>query len=193
MHKTTKSEIVSSEDEPLILVDSSDRQLGYLDKAACHDGPGRLHRAFSAFIFNDRNQVLLQKRAAGKRLWPGYWSNSCCSHPRRGESMEVAVRRRVEEELGLDDDALRDLRFVYRFEYRAQFRNLGSEHELCSVFLARAVAEPIVNTLEIDDWAWIDHGALSGRLAQQPETHTPWLKMEWAELLDQHADKLPVR
>ncbi len=192
MSTTTKAEIVSSEDEPLILVDAQDQALGYLDKAACHDGQGRLHRAFSVFIFNDRNEVLLQKRAAGKRLWPSYWSNSCCSHPRRGESMEVAVRRRIGEELGFSGDGLRDLRFVYRFEYRAQFHDIGSEHELCSVFLARALTEPVINTLEIDDWIWIDQNALSGRLAQKPVEHTPWFKMEWAELLDKYADQLPA-
>ena len=193
MTATTKSEVVSSEDEPLILVDSNDRELGFLDKAACHDGSGCLHRAFSVFIFNDQNAVLLQKRATGKRLWPSYWSNSCCSHPRRGESMETAVRRRVDEELGFGENALRDLRFAYRFEYRAQFHNLGSEHELCSVFVARTDAEPVVNTLEIDDWAWIGRDELTDRLAHQPESHTPWLKMEWSELLDKHADMLPAR
>ncbi len=193
MSATTKAELVSSEDEPLILVDSNDRQLGYLNKAACHNGFGRLHRAFSVFIFNEDSEVLLQKRATGKRLWPSHWSNSCCSHPRRGESMQRAVRRRVDEELGLAGSALRDLRFVYRFEYHEKFQDLGSEHELCSVFLANTDREPIVNTLEIDEWAWIDPRELSDRLAQQTETHTPWLKREWAELLAKYADKLPIR
>ena len=187
----TKSELVSSEDEPLILVDSRDRELGYLTKAACHDGQGQLHRAFSAFIFNDRGEVLMQKRATGKRLWPSYWSNSCCSHPRRGESMECAVRRRVEEELGLEASALLDLRFVYKFEYRARFGQLGSEHELCSIYFARTSQEPVVNTMEIGDWAWVSRDELSDRLVRQPGEHTPWLKLEWAELLENYAGELP--
>ena len=96
----TRSEVVSSDDEPLILVDSRDRELGYLDKSACHDGEGRLHRAFSVFIFNPRGDVLLQRRSRSKRLWPSHWSNSCCSHPRKGETMEQAVHRRIRQELG---------------------------------------------------------------------------------------------
>ena len=90
--------IVSSEAEELILVDGEDNETGYLSKAACHDGDGVLHRAFSLFLFDSAGRLLLQQRAATKRLWPGFWSNSCCSHPRRGESMEVATSRRLRDE-----------------------------------------------------------------------------------------------
>ena len=188
----TKSEIVSSDSESLILVDSQDRELGYLDKAACHDGDGRLHRAFSVFIFNRRGEVLMQKRAPDKRLWPMYWSNSCCSHPRRGETMELAVRRRVEQELGFGANALQALRFVYKFEYQASFGTNGSEHELCSVYLARATREPVVNTTEIDDWAWLTPSELSGRLSTRPQEHTPWLHLEWEQLRTSHVREMPA-
>ena len=80
----------SAEAESLILVDEADREVGYLSKARCHDGRGVLHRAFSLLIFNDRGELLLQRRSGAKTLWPHYWSNSCCSHPRRFESMEEA-------------------------------------------------------------------------------------------------------
>ena len=90
--------IVSDESEPLILVDEADREIGHLDKGACHDGKGVLHRAFSLFIFNDSGELLLQQRSAQKRLWPLFWSNSCCSHPRKGESMETAVERRLAQD-----------------------------------------------------------------------------------------------
>ena len=93
--------IVSSEQEELILVDREDNELGFLSKAECHDGAGVLHRAFSLFLFNDEGELLLQQRSGNKRLWPNFWSNSCCSHPRRGESMEVATRRRLRDELNL--------------------------------------------------------------------------------------------
>ncbi len=188
----TKSEIVSSDSEPLILVDSQDRELGYLDKAACHDGDGRLHRAFSVFIFNGRGELLMQKRAPDKRLWPMYWSNSCCSHPRRGEAMEIAVRRRVEQELGFGANELQALRFVYKFEYQASFGASGSEHELCSVYLAHATREPVVNTTEIDEWAWLTPNELSRRLHSRPQDHTPWLHLEWAELQGSHVRELPA-
>ena len=95
----TKHEVVSSDEESLSLVDSDDRELGFLDKSLCHAGAGVLHRACSLFVFNEGGELLIQQRAADKRLWPSYWSNSCCSHPRRGESMETATRRRLEQEL----------------------------------------------------------------------------------------------
>ncbi|MDE0064650.1 MAG: isopentenyl-diphosphate Delta-isomerase [Gammaproteobacteria bacterium] len=188
----TKSEVVSFDDEPLILVDSADRVLGFLDKAACHNGEGQLHRAFSAFVFNARGELLLQKRGREKRLWPNFWSNSCCSHPRRGESMDTAVHRRIEQELGLDASLLHDLRFVYKFEYQAGFGANGSEHELCSVYLARTTGTPVVNTTEIDDWQWIAGTELNRRLEERPDEYTPWLRLEWAALCERHADMLPT-
>ncbi|MFW6093307.1 MAG: isopentenyl-diphosphate Delta-isomerase, partial [Pseudomonadota bacterium] len=127
----TKTETVSSENEPLILVNSDDVEVGQLDKAACHDGSGVLHRAFSLFIFNPAGELLMQRRAPGKRLWPAFWSNSCCSHPRAGEAMDEAVARRLREELSLQAA----LRFVYKFEYVAHYQDLGTEHELCWVYV----------------------------------------------------------
>lgn len=179
----TTTQVVSTDAEDLILVDGQDRELGVLDKAACHDGKGVLHRAFSVFLFNDRGEVLIQKRAAGKRLWPSYWSNSCCSHPRRGEALEQAVQRRLGEELGLAAQQVRGLTFLYKFEYHAAFGAAGSEHELCSVFQAQLQGAPVVNTTEIDDWAWIAPQALTRRLAEQASDFTPWLHLEWPQVL----------
>jgi len=90
----TKHEVVSSDAERLIRVNSDDEPIGFLDKSACHDGAGLLHRAFSLFVQNGSGELLLQRRHASKRLWPGYWSNTCCSHPRAGEDMDEAVARR---------------------------------------------------------------------------------------------------
>jgi isopentenyl-diphosphate delta-isomerase len=87
----------SPDSDALILVDEADREVGHLSKTLCHEGRGVLHRAFSLLIFNAKGELLLQQRAAGKRLWPLYWSNSCCSHPRRAETMEAAVKRRLPE------------------------------------------------------------------------------------------------
>ncbi len=174
----TKSEIVSSDQEPLILVDNADREIGFLDKSSCHDGDGVLHRAFSLFIFNQRGELLLQRRAAGKRLWPSYWSNSCCSHPRRGELMAEAVQRRMEQELGLRAP----LRFVYKFEYQARFGDQGTEHELCWVYVGQTTEQPVINTTEIDEWRWIAPEALDAELAAGEDTFTPWFQMEWQRL-----------
>lgn len=182
----TKSDIVSSEAERLILVDAADRAVGELDKSACHDGEGILHRAFSVFVFNEAGQLLIQRRASVKRLWPDTWSNSCCSHPRVGEMLQDAVGRRVEQELGLRID----VEFIYKFEYHARYRDLGSERELCSVFLARAARPPVINTTEIGAWRWIDAAALDAELAAPDSPFTPWLRLEWASLRSTHADRL---
>ena len=179
----TSAPVVSTDAEDLVLVDGQDRELGFLDKAACHDGKGVLHRAFSVFLFNDRGEVLIQKRAASKRLWPSYWANSCCSHPRRGEALEQAVRRRLGEELGVRAQQVRGLAFLYKFEYQAAFGAAGSEHELCSVFRAQLAGAPMVNTTEIDDWAWVAPSALTRRLEQRPGDFAPWLHLEWPHLL----------
>jgi len=184
----TKTDVVSSEDEPLILVDAEDRPVGELSKSACHDGGGVLHRAFSLFIFDPQGRLLLQRRAPGKRLWPGYWSNSCCSHPRVGEDMPLAIERRLNEELGLKVP----LEYLYKFEYTATFEDLGTEHELCWVYVGRTDAEPVINTTEIMAWRWIDAADLDRELAEQPDAFTPWLKLEWQRLITDFADRLPA-
>jgi isopentenyl-diphosphate Delta-isomerase len=182
----TKAEIVSSEQECLILVDANDREIGQLEKSACHDGNGVRHRAFSLFIFNAAGELLIQRRAAGKRLWPNYWSNSCCSHPRAGETMTEAVVRRLAQELGLTTEP----EFVYKFEYTATFGTLGAEHELCSVFLGSAQAEPVINTTEIGAWRWIAADDLDRELDGNEGAFTPWFKLEWARLRSEHGDRL---
>ena len=124
-------EVVSSEEEPLILVDESDREIGHLSKGACHDGDGVLHRAFSLFVFNAAGELLLQQRSDEKRLWPLFWSNSCCSHPRRGETMELATERRLAQELGMTSDS----HHLFTFQYQAPYLDLGSENEVCWVYV----------------------------------------------------------
>jgi len=106
---------VSSEREELILVDADDNETGFGTKADCHDGEGVLHRAFSLFLFNAEGELLLQQRGSQKRLWPGFWSNSCCSHPRRGETMPVATLRRLSDELNISAQ----LEYIYQFCYQA--------------------------------------------------------------------------
>jgi len=182
----SRHRIVSSEDEPLILVDSSDREIGTLSKADCHDGEGILHRAFSLFIFNPDGALLLQQRQSDKRLWPLFWSNSCCSHPRAGEDMAIAVTRRLEQELGLKAK----LGFVYKFEYTARFGDAGTEHELCWVYVGTTDAEPLINTSEIASWRWIAPSALDAELAAAPERFTPWFKLEWRALQETHRTQL---
>jgi isopentenyl-diphosphate Delta-isomerase len=165
--------------EFLTLVDEYDQPIGYMDKASCHLGQGVLHRAFSLFIFNSEGGLLLQQRALTKRLWPLYWSNSCCSHPRRDESMENAIRRRLAEELGLQCP----LQFLFKFRYQAQFDATGAEHELCSVFVGRSNGPLRVDPLEVAAWRWIAPAALQAEITGQAAgRYTPWFKLEWERI-----------
>lgn len=177
---------VSSESEMLILVDTDDREIGNLSKAECHDGDGVLHRAFSLFLFNDQGELLLQKRSAEKRLWPKYWSNTCCSHPRQGESMEVATARRLQQEL----NTAAQLDFIYKFEYRAQFADKGSENELCWVYLGRLGNAAVANETEIEELRFVSVADLNQEIDAVPERFTPWLKMEWQRLNEEFADQI---
>jgi isopentenyl-diphosphate delta-isomerase len=173
---------VSSDDEQLILVDSHDREIGFLAKADAHRGRGTLHRAFSLFVFNPAGELLLQQRAKGKRLWPGYWSNTCCSHPRRGETMDDAIRRRLHEELGLRAE----LEFLFKFHYQTQYDAHGAEHELCWVYAGRSAQRPRPNVNEIAAWRYVPARALQAEIARAPETFTPWFKLEWARMWGAH-------
>ena len=200
---------VSFATEELLLVDSSDRVTGYASKLDAHTGAGHLHRAFSVFLFDPAGRVLVHQRSRQKPLWPGYWTNSCCSHPRRGESLDEAVSRRITEELGVQAQA----RKIYHFEYHARFGAVGSEHELCHVFLARAPdpATVSVHAEEISAWDWMtakevdalvesDSSVLEDAAAGTvPETLpesatarpvTPWFVMEWRALRSNHAEEL---
>jgi len=183
---SAKTKIVSSEDESLILVDADDNEVGLMSKADCHDGEGVLHRAFSIFLFNQDGELLLQQRAPEKRLWPMYWANSCCSHPRAGESLEVAAARRLQDELHTSAT----LESVYSFEYQATFGELGSEHELCHVFLGQIDEKPTANETEIAALRYVSATTLRDALAQQPEQFTPWLRLEWERLSSDFADTL---
>jgi isopentenyl-diphosphate Delta-isomerase len=175
--------VVSSDDELLILVDWDDREVGFLAKGDAHLGRGTLHRAFSLFVFNPAGDLLLQQRAEGKRLWPGYWSNTCCSHPRRGEKMGSAVRRRLQEELGLSAD----LEFLFKFQYQAQYDAQGAENELCWVYAGRSAEVPRANVHEVAAWRYVSPQALQAEIARAPETFTPWFKLAWARISLAHA------
>jgi isopentenyl-diphosphate delta-isomerase len=189
LHNTVgkKPQIVDSIGaESLILVDDADHEVGQMSKADCHAGGGVLHRAFSLFIFNGRDELLLQQRSAHKRLWPNYWSNSCCSHPRSGESMTTAIHRRLMEELGLRCT----LEFLFKFKYQAQYDTQGAEHELCSVFFGRSATPVHANCEEIADWRWIALPELQRQLSDEAERFTPWFKLEWEQIRHDHLEDI---
>jgi isopentenyl-diphosphate delta-isomerase len=184
-----REEVVSNASEELILVDELDREIGAKPKSECHAGNGILHRAFSIFIFNDSAELLLQQRSAEKPLWPGYWSNACCSHPRLGETMETAVSRRLVQELGFECP----LEYLYKFKYHAQYGAVGAEHEYCWVYHGRYNGVVDANINEIAAWRFVGLEALGAELEAQPERFTPWFKMEWTHIKNNFLDDILER
>jgi isopentenyl-diphosphate delta-isomerase len=183
MSDFTAASAFASSADTLILVDEADRGVGHLSKRLCHEGRGILHRAFSLLVFNGDGELLIQQRSASKRLWPLYWSNSCCSHPRSDETMEGAIERRQHEELGLRCP----LHFLFKFQYQAQFDETGAENELCSVFIGRCTDSVKINADEIHAWRWIGPEALQEEMSSGGAGNfTPWFKLEWARIWQNH-------
>jgi isopentenyl-diphosphate delta-isomerase len=176
----------STPEDLLILVDGDDREVGTLGKVACHVGDGILHRAFSVFLFNPAGDVLIQQRAAGKMLWPGFWSNSCCSHPRPGEDTTAAAHRRVREELQVECR----LEYLYKFQYQARFGTIGSEHELCYVYAGFTAGTPVADPTEVAAFSWVTPAALTAAVAADPDHYSPWMKLEWTGIVARHLDAI---
>ncbi|MEM6582059.1 MAG: isopentenyl-diphosphate Delta-isomerase [Pseudomonadota bacterium] len=175
-----RAEQVSFDEENLILVNAQDEVTGYESKVNAHSGAGLLHRAFSIFLFDGPDWVLLQRRSNKKPLWPGYWANSCCSHPRRGETFELAVKRRLYEELG----ARTTLARLYQFQYHASYLDMGSEHELCTVYAGRYNRNrPLyTNSEEIQSWGWFSTSQVNRWIAERQQDFAPWFLLEWQHL-----------
>lgn len=162
----------------LIQVTAGNEAIAAVAKDVAHDGDGVLHRAFSAFVADADGRVLLQRRSALKRLWPGFWSNSFCSHPRWGESTRDAALRRAPEELGF---RLHAIEHLYDFTYFARYLDVGAEHEVCSVYLARVMERPTVQLVpgEVSDWRWCSLDEIDQQIPSGADAFTPWFLLEW--------------
>lgn len=172
------SDITANDQQELIVVDENDTITGYCTRQECHAGDGIQHRAFSIFIFDRAGRLLLQKRSAEKTLWPLFWSNSCCSHPRRGETTHLAAHRRLSEELGISTP----LTYIFKFAYQARFNQHGSENELCSVFIGQSDQPIQADPSEIDAWRFASIPDLEAEMSRNPDRFTPWFKIEWRRL-----------
>jgi isopentenyl-diphosphate delta-isomerase len=161
----------------VILVDRADRAVGTSEKRAAHV-TGALHRAFSVFVFDAAGRTLLQRRATSKYHSGGLWSNSCCSHPRPGESTAVAGHRRLVEEMGFDCP----LHTAFTFVYRADVGGGLIEHEYDHVFLGRFDGTPMPDPAEVEAWRWVDPHVLTGELRREPDRFTFWFRIAWDEL-----------
>lgn len=163
--------------EQVILVDEQDQPIGLMEKQAAHLEP-HLHRAFSVFVFNSKGELLLQQRAFSKYHSPGLWTNTCCSHPREGETVMEAATRRLKEEMGMKCE----LREVYTFIYKAPVGQGLTEHEFDHVLIGQTDETPCINTDEVASWKYTSLDDLEKDIQLQPELYTEWFKITFEEM-----------
>ncbi|MGB3345110.1 MAG: isopentenyl-diphosphate Delta-isomerase [Aequorivita sp.] len=159
-------------EEQVILVNEKDEKVGLMPKQEAHE-KGVLHRAFSVFIFNDKNELMLQQRAFHKYHTPGLWANTCCSHQRDGESSIEAGKRRLYEEMGFSTD----LKETTTFIYKAAFDNGLTEHELDHILVGKYSGEPKINPEEVAAWKWMELEEVKNDIQKNPDIYTPWFKI----------------
>ncbi|REG98314.1 isopentenyl-diphosphate Delta-isomerase [Flavobacterium aquicola] len=173
------------EEEKVILVNELDEQIGLMPKLEAHE-KAILHRAFSVFILNNKNEIMLQQRAHQKYHSPLLWTNTCCSHQREGETNIQAGNRRLYEEMGFDAE----LKELFHFIYKAPFDNGLTEHELDHVMIGYYDGEPMINTEEVEDWKWMKIEDIQSDMLLNPEVYTVWFKIifeEFYHFLEEHA------
>jgi isopentenyl-diphosphate delta-isomerase len=159
------------DDEPVIAVDEHDNELGEVSRTGAHDGEGILHRAFMTLLVDAEGRLLLARRSPFKRLWALAWADSCAGHPRPGESVIDAARRRVGEELGCTCE----LRSIGSFAYHAQLPGAGSERELCHVLVGRATGPLDPDPAEVAEVGAFRLADLDIEMRDRPDDYAPWL------------------
>lgn len=171
-------------EEKVILVNEKDEQIGLMPKLEAHE-KAMLHRAFSVFILNDKNELMLQQRASQKYHSPLLWTNTCCSHQREGESNLEAGTRRLYEEMGFTTE----LRELFHFIYKAPFENGLTEHELDHVMIGFYNGEPKINPDEVEAWKWMPIDDVKSDMEQHSERYTVWTRIifdEFYHYLEDH-------
>jgi isopentenyl-diphosphate delta-isomerase len=170
--------------EQVILVNETDKEIGTMEKMLAHKN-ALLHRALSVFIFNEKGEMLLQQRANKKYHSGGLWTNACCSHPRPGENIEAAAKRRLNEELGFETPLTK----VFDFVYRASFDNGLTEHEFDHVFAGKydGVVHPNIN--EVQDYCYKSMDEIDGQLQEHPHTYTAWFSLAFPRIRDWMKEK----
>lgn len=163
--------------EEVILVNENDVVIGTMEKLEAHK-KGLLHRAFSVFIFNDKNELLLQRRALNKYHSGGLWTNTCCSHPRPNENILNAANRRLVEEMGFETE----LTFKTSFIYNTEFENGLTEHEFDHIFFGTYNVNPKINADEVDSFSWLTIEDVNQKIKQNPNDFTSWFKIALEKL-----------
>ena len=166
-------------EEQVILVDQQDNPRGLMPKMEAHE-KAELHRAFSVFIFNEKNELMLQQRAKHKYHSPLLWTNTCCSHQRDGESNVQAGKRRLFEEMGF----VTEIKEVFSFIYKAPFDNGLTEHELDHVMVGYYNEDPIINRDEVEAFTWMTLDDVKTDIENRPELYTAWFKIIFEKSFD---------
>lgn len=174
-------------EEEVILVDIDDKEIGRMPKMEAHI-LGKLHRAFSVFIFNTKGELLLQQRAFDKYHSGGEWTNTCCSHPKPGEVTINAAHRRLQEEMGMQSV----LSPVFSFSYRAILKQGIVEHEYDHVFFGVTDQVPIVNPTEVNAYQYIKMALLQEDLTSNPDKYTAWLKICFDRVMECYTDSFEL-
>ena len=159
-------------EEKVILVNENDEQIGLMPKMEAHE-KALLHRAFSVFIFNDKNELMLQQRALNKYHSPGLWTNTCCSHQRECERNIQAGKRRLQEEMGFVVDLQESISFIYK----APFDNGLTEHEFDHILIGQYNGLPDINPDEVANWKWMSLESIKDDMILQSELYTEWFKI----------------
>ena len=159
-------------EEKVILVNEKDEQIGLMEKIEAHE-KALLHRAFSVFVFNDKNELMIQQRALSKYHSPGLWTNTCCSHQREGESNIEAGKRRLQEEMGFSTG----LKDTISFIYKAPFDNGLTEHEFDHILVGNFEGKPNLNPDEVASWKWVSLEDLQVDMEKNPHIYTEWFKI----------------
>ncbi|MGB6839250.1 MAG: isopentenyl-diphosphate Delta-isomerase [Microgenomates group bacterium] len=164
----------SSTQTQVILVDKNDKIIGYKEKVLAHKYPLPLHRAISVVVFDKRGRkILLQKRAAGKPTWPLFWSNTCCTHPLKGELYKKAAERRLREEMGFSAPLTKKFKFLYK----AKYSSIWGEHELDAVFVGNYEGKISPDPKEVADYKWMKIEDLLRDVRENPDIYSPWFKI----------------
>ncbi|MFO7923892.1 MAG: isopentenyl-diphosphate Delta-isomerase [Bacteroidales bacterium] len=171
--------------EEVVLVDEKDRETGTMEKIEAHK-KGILHRAFSVFVLNSKGMLLLQRRASVKYHSPGLWTNTCCSHPRPGESVKNAALRRLKEEMGITCSLTESFTFIYR----AEFDNGLTEHEYDHVLIGVSDSAPDPDPAEVDGYEYADLDLLSHNIEYHPEDYTVWFRIAYPRVKERLKDLL---
>jgi isopentenyl-diphosphate Delta-isomerase len=170
-------------EDTLIIVDEYDNEIGTGSKIDIHR-KGILHRAFSIFVFNKKGQLLLQQRSSTKYHSGGLWTNTCCSHQRKGENLETSIHRRLIEEMGFDSE----LTEIFTFTYRANLDHRLIENEFDHVFVGEYEGKPIPNIAEVEGFKWINLTDLQIDIEKNPNNYTYWFKLVLSRVIKYYID-----